>query len=138
MMAGALDGLSVAPQLLSHEGTFGVGYAVALFPVTGRDESRRFSAACEQAQRTRLEERPGQEDEWVRLARLSLETYVRTGRRLDSLPDALPRELTEQAAGAFVSLHMGGRLAGLYWYDWPNPGEFGLGNYPERRVRRHS
>lgn len=112
MMAGALDGLSVAPQLLSHEGTFGVGYAVALFPVTGRDESRRFSAACEQAQRTRLEERWAREDEWVRLARLSLETYVRTGRRLDSLPDALPRELTEQAAGAFVSLHMGGRLRG--------------------------
>lgn len=112
MMAGALDGLSVAPQLLSHEGTFGVGYAVALFPVTGRDESRRFSAACEQAQRTRLEERRAREDEWVRLARLSLETYVRTGRRLDSLPDALPRELTEQAAGAFVSLHMGGRLRG--------------------------
>lgn len=112
MMAGALDGLSVAPQLLSHEGTFGVGYAVALFPVTGRDESRRFFAACEQAQRTRLEERRAREDEWVRLARLSLETYVRTGRRLDSLPDALPRELTEQAAGAFVSLHMGGRLRG--------------------------
>ena len=112
MMAGALDGLSVAPQLLSHEGTFGVGYAVALFPVTGRDESRRFSAACEQAQRTRLEERRAREDEWVRLARLSLGTYVRTGRRLDSLPDALPRELTEQAAGAFVSLHMGGRLRG--------------------------
>lgn len=112
MMAGALDGLSVAPQLLSHEGTFGVGYAVALFPVTGRDESRRFSAACEQAQRTRLEERRAREDVWVRLARLSLETYVRTGRRLDSLPDALPRELTEQAAGAFVSLHMGGRLRG--------------------------
>ena len=112
MMAGALDGLSVAPQLLSHEGTFGVGYAVALFPVTGRDESRRFSAACEQAQRTRLEERRAREDEWVRLARLSLETYVRTGRRLDSLPDALPRELTEQAAGAVVSLHMGGRLRG--------------------------
>ena len=112
MMAGALDGLSVASQLLSHEGTFGVGYAVALFPVTGRDESRRFSAACEQAQRTRLEERRAREDEWVRLARLSLETYVRTGRRLDSLPDALPRELTEQAAGAFVSLHMGGRLRG--------------------------
>lgn len=112
MMAGALDGLSVAPQLLSHEGTFGVGYAVALFPVTGRDESRRFSAACEQAQRTRLEERRAREDEWVRLARLSLETYVRTGRRLDSLPDALPRELTKQAAGAFVSLHMGGRLRG--------------------------
>ena len=47
MMAGALDDLAVEPRLLSHEGTFGVGYAVALFPVTGKDENRRFAAACE-------------------------------------------------------------------------------------------
>ena len=42
MMAGALDGLAVSPRLLSHEGTFGVGYAVALFPVTGRDPRRCY------------------------------------------------------------------------------------------------
>lgn len=51
MMAGALDGLAVRPRLLSHEGTFGVGYGVALFPVIGRDDTRRYAAACEQANR---------------------------------------------------------------------------------------
>ena len=112
MMAGALDGLAVAPRLLSHEGTFGVGYAVALFSVTGRDESRRFAAACEQAQRDRLHQRRANEDPWVQLARLSLETSVRTGKRLDRLPDGLPQALTGQAAGAFVSLHINGRLRG--------------------------
>ena len=112
MMAGALDGLAVAPRLLSHEGTFGVGYAVALFPVTDRDDGRRFAAACEQALRTRLEERRAKEDPWVRLARLALETYVRTGRPLERLPEDLPPELTGQAAGTFVSLHMDGRLRG--------------------------
>lgn len=112
IMAGVLDGLAVAPRLLSHEGTFGVGYAVALFPVTGRDDSRRFASACAQAQHDRLEERRAGEDAWVRLARLSLETYIRTGSRLESLPDGLPDELTQRAAGAFVSLHIGGRLRG--------------------------
>lgn len=112
MMAGALDGLTVAARLLSHEGPFGVGYAVALFRVTGRNEARCFAEACEQAQRARLKERRDREDAWVRLARLSLETYVRTGQRLGSLPDDLPEELTGQAAGAFVSLHTGGRLRG--------------------------
>lgn len=112
IMAGALDGLAVAPQLLSHEGTFGVGYAVALFPVTGQDASRRFASACAQAQRDRLEKRRAGEDAWVRLARLSLETYVRTGSRLEHLPDGLPDELTRRAAGAFVSLHIGGQLRG--------------------------
>ena len=112
MMAGALDGQSVQPQLLSHEGPFGVGYAVALFPVTGRDQTRCFAAACEQAQRDRLAARRAGEDAWVRLARLSLETYIRTGSRLETLPDGLPDELTQRAAGAFVSLHLGGRLRG--------------------------
>ena len=112
MMAGALDGQTVQPQLLSHEGPFGVGYAVALFPVTGRDQTRCFAAACEQAQRDRLAARRAGEDAWVRLARLSLETYIRTGSRLETLPEGLPDELTQRAAGAFVSLHLGGRLRG--------------------------
>ena len=112
MMSGALDGLAVKPQLLSYEGTFGVGYAVALFQVTGKDTTRRFASACAQAQRTRLQERRDKEDPWAQLARLSLETYVRTGRQLERLPDNLPRELREQAAGAFVSLHIDGRLRG--------------------------
>ena len=112
MMAGALDGLAVTPHLLSHEGPFGVGYAVALFPVTGRDESRCFAAPYERARCARLKERRAREDPWVQLARLSLETYVHTGHCLDHLPDALPRELTGQAAGVFVSLHLWGRLRG--------------------------
>lgn len=112
MMAGALDGLAVAPQLLSHEGPFGVGYAVALFPVTGRDDSRCYAAPCAQIRRQQMEARRAGEDPWVRLARLSLETYVTTGSRLTRLPDGLPREMTGEAAGAFVSLHIHGQLRG--------------------------
>lgn len=112
MMSGALDGLAVEPRLLSHEGTFGVGYAVALFPVTGRDEGRRYAAAFQQVRQAQLEERRAKEDPWVKLARLSLETYVRTGDPLGRLPAGLPQELTSQAAGAFVSLHKDGRLRG--------------------------
>lgn len=112
MMAGALDGLAVEPHLLSHEGNFGVGYAVALFPVTGRDESRCFADACEMARNERLAKRRAGEDAWVCLARLALETYVRTGRMLDALPGGLPEQLVRQAAGAFVSLHKDGRLRG--------------------------
>ncbi len=112
IMAGALDGLAVAPELLSHEGTFGVGYGVAVFTVTGPDGSRRFAAQCEAAEQKRLAGRKAAEDPWVRLARLSLETYVRTGKRLDTLPEGLPAEMTARAAGAFVSLHARGQLRG--------------------------
>lgn len=112
VMAGALDGLAVEPQLLSHEGTFGVGYAIALFPVTGHDDSRCYEKDYLLAKNDRLATRKANEDPWVKLARRSLETYVKTGQRLISLPEDLPAEMTTQQAGAFVSLHKNGQLRG--------------------------
>ena len=112
IMAGALDGLAVDARLLSYEGATGVGYGVAVFAVTGPDETRRFAERCEEIERAQLAERKAAEDPWVRLARLSLETFVRTGRRLDTLPEGLPDEMTARSAGAFVSLHAHGQLRG--------------------------
>ncbi len=112
IMAGALDGLAVESKLLSYEGVTGVGYGVATFAVTGPDENRRFGERCAELERARLAEKKASEDPWVRLARLSLETFVKTGERLERLPDDLPAEMTEQAAGAFVSLHAHGQLRG--------------------------
>lgn len=112
VMAGALDGLAVEPQLLSHEGTFGVGYAIALFPVTGHDDSRCYEKDYLLAKNDRLATCKANEDPWVKLARRSLETYVKTGQRLISLPEDLPAEMTTQQAGAFVSLHKNGQLRG--------------------------
>ena len=112
IMAGALDGLAVSSTLLSYEGPFGVGYGVATFAVTGPDEGRRFGERCQKLERAWLAQRKAAEDSWVRLARLSLETFVKTGKGLDSLPDGLPGELTDRAAGAFVSLHVHGQLRG--------------------------
>lgn len=112
IMAGALDGLAVRAELLSHEGPFGVGYGVAAFTVTGEDETRRFGEQLQVLERQRLAAQKAKEDPWVRLARLSVETYVRTGRPLKALPEDLPRELLTQRAGAFASLHIGDRLRG--------------------------
>ena len=50
-------------------------------------------------------------DPYVRLARLSVETFVRTGRPA-ALPDDVPEELLHQRAGAFVTLHERGELRG--------------------------
>ncbi|MDO4544898.1 MAG: AmmeMemoRadiSam system protein A [Bacillota bacterium] len=112
VMAGALDGLAVSPELLSYEGTFGVGYGVAVFEVAGKDEGRCFADRYEALEQERLRETKEQEDPWVQLARLSLETYVGSGKRLKELPSDLPEELRQQAAGVFVSLHEHGQLRG--------------------------
>ena len=42
VMAGTLDGMALQPEMLSYEGPFGVGYCVAAFSVTGRDDRRKF------------------------------------------------------------------------------------------------
>lgn len=111
IMAGALDGKSVDARLLSYEGPFGVGYAVASFVVTGDDETRRFGAAYEDEQRSRVDALRAQEDAYVTLARASVEHFVRHGAPLPR-PDGLPEDMLVQRAGVFVSLHEHGRLRG--------------------------
>ncbi len=111
MMAGALDRRKVESEQLSYEGPFGVGYGVASFIVGERDESRAFGDLFEKAQKDRLAARKAAEDEYVRLARMSLETFVKTGKRAD-VPKNLPPELSEARAGAFVSLKKDGMLRG--------------------------
>jgi len=111
VMAGALDGQSATHELLSYEGPFGVGYGVAYFEVTGEDAGRNFGKQFETEELGRLAARKSKEDGYVRLARLSLETYIKTGKRV-SLSDSLPDEMRSARAGVFVSLKKCGRLRG--------------------------
>ncbi|MBP7223250.1 MAG: AmmeMemoRadiSam system protein B, partial [Sedimentibacter sp.] len=76
IMAGATDGKKVSPELLSYEGPFGVGYAVAAFKVLGDDEGRRFEEIYLNSEMERIESLKREEDEYVRLARQTLESYV--------------------------------------------------------------
>lgn len=85
ILAGAFRNRKLDSRVLSHEGPFGVGYAAASF----------------------LPE----EDACVRLARYSLETLIRDGKRA-ALPQWAPQELLTKQAGAFVSLKIKGALRG--------------------------
>lgn len=111
IMAGAFDGRAVRAERLSHEGPFGVGYGVCTFEEGARDDSRRFLKNYAEKEKQRLAAIKSAEDEYVRLARASVEHYVRTGRRLE-MPEGLPDDMTRRRAGVFVSLHEDGRLRG--------------------------
>ncbi len=111
IMAGALDEKAVTHELLSYEGPFGVGYGVAAFDVTRDDETRRFGEQYEREVQANMAKTKAEEDPWVQLARLSLETYITTGRRA-KLPGDLSEALTNNRAGVFVSLKKHGRLRG--------------------------
>ena len=119
MMAGALDGLSVETKRLSHEGTFGVGYGVCTYKVNGKNPEREFLRIRQTRELAALEEKKSKEDPYVRLARFTVEQYIRERKRIripqdlpESLRKSLPMEMMQAEAGVFVSLHKEGRLRG--------------------------
>lgn len=87
MMFGALDGMKLIPEIYSYEGPFGVGYLIA----------RVGTEACE--------------SDYVRLARETLETYIREGNKIN-VPPWVPGEFRMKRAGVFVSLKKDGMLRG--------------------------
>jgi len=111
IMAGALSGKSLKSELLSYEGTFGVGYGVCALTITGEEETRHFDKIFEEKQREYARERQKTEDAYVHLARVSLETYIRTGKHA-KLPENLSEDLRRNKAGVFVSLKKHGSLRG--------------------------
>ena len=113
IMAGAFDGLDVKPEVLSHQDVTGVGYGIAIFEPGGKNESRCFLKAM--ADRIKATE----STPYVKLARATIEQFVKTGKRLKfpadlpaGLAEALPEEATKERAGAFVSVHKNGMLRG--------------------------
>jgi len=111
IMSGAFDGKSIKSELLSYEGPFGVGYAVAAYSIIGSDQYRNIDRIFEKIEAARLEKVKLEEDIYVRLARQSLEYYVKNGKRL-TIPNDLPNKITQQKAGVFVSIKMNRRLRG--------------------------
>ena len=110
-MSGALDSVAVSSSLLSYEGPFGVGYAVCSYEIIGPDESRNFGEQLNNKIEKRVYKIRGTEDEFVRLARHTLETYIRTGKRIQ-VPPGLSPALMHHRAGVFVSIKKDGRLRG--------------------------
>lgn len=97
IMAGALEGVETEGKLLSYEGPFGVGYAVASFiPKTKRDP-------------------------YVRLAQYAAENFVKSGKRV-LLPDWVPTEMKQRRAGVFVSIKKNGQLRGCIGTIGPTTG----------------
>lgn len=111
IMAGALDQMRVKARRLSYEGTFGVGYGICLYEIEGWDPQRDFLSQYEKKGKEAAQERRQLEDDYVRLARRTIETYVKTGKKI-SVPNGLPAEMYEKRAGVFVSLKKEGQLRG--------------------------
>ena len=111
ILAGCFDRLNVDAKLLSYEGPFGVGYAVASFLPTEKNDSRNFLEQYVEHALGESEKRRSLEDDHQALARQSLEHIIQTGKELP-VPNGLSDELMKERAGVFVSIHKNGNLRG--------------------------
>ena len=92
ILAGILDDKSFSSSLLSYEGPFGVGYAVATFEVISKNLKMT-------------------DDEYVKLAKASVEFYVHHGKKM-RMPIDIPTDLLLNKGGVFVSIKEKGNLRG--------------------------
>ena len=116
IMAGTLDGCDVEIEELSHEGTFGVGYGVCTYRVKGNDcKEREFLRIWDEKRDKELAEKRKNEDPYVMLARDTIESYIKDGKKpslISGKYDDIPDEMRKRKAGVFVSIHKEGRLRG--------------------------
>lgn len=111
IMAGAFDGIAVKTNSLSHQDITGVGYGICTFYPSGPDNSRKFLQTYKEKIERECRERAEKSDEFVKLARASVESWVLNHKKLP-VPAGLPEEMLTRKAGIFVSIHEHGALRG--------------------------
>lgn len=120
IMAGAFDGVKISSEVYSHQDVTGVGYGIASFhPIKDGEpepsEDRRFLKILAE----KIDKEKAVADPYARLAMFCVENYVKFRRKVnipkdlpDQLREALPAEIFNRRAGAFVSIHKCGDLRG--------------------------
>ena len=111
IMAGAFDGVQVKATVLSHQDVTGVGYGICTFYPKGEDAGRHFRKEYQEKMERECLEKAEKSDAYVKLARASLEAWIRRRERI-TVPAGLPEEMLSRRAGVFVSLHRNGKLRG--------------------------
>ena len=111
IMAGALDGMMVEARQLCHQDVTGVGYGICTFHPAGESPERKFLDRYRENQEKRLRAIREKEDPYVRLARMTVESYTREGKKPE-VPGWVTEEMRNRRAGVFVSIHKEGKLRG--------------------------
>lgn len=119
IMLGAMNGYNIKGELLSYEGTFGVGYGVMKFLLV-RSNTDMLNELIEDKKK-RYTQKTIQANPYVRLARESLTNYLIHGDYIE-IPSYITDEMKSQKRGVFVSLKAEGRLRGCIGTVFPTTG----------------
>lgn len=105
IMAGSLDAYKINTEILSYEGPFGVGYGTAIINPIGENNINTLKE-IEKQLKEKMEKIRKEESAYVKLARKSLEYFIKNGRELE-----VEKESNIKKA-VFVTLKKDGVLRG--------------------------
>lgn len=133
---GYFDGLEYESKVISYEGPYGVGYLTGFLeidkgPVCNHEKDQRgevkggsklsYIETIQEIINNRYNQRIAKEDDYIKLARKTIEHYVRTSKKFDineaikhgtKFSEGFLTEAGHMKAGAFVSLHKDDKLRG--------------------------
>lgn len=114
---GTMDGYYYNSKVYSYEGPFGVGYLTGYLSKTNESTTSLLNIICDNKNKEYLK-RIKNEDEYITLARKSIEYFIKTGKRLslDQVKSQFSRGFIDRCmshkSGAFVSIHKFKKLRG--------------------------
>ncbi len=111
IMAGTYDGMNVEATYLSHEDVTGVGYGIIKFTPKEENKERNFLEDYFNKLEKELTIKKQKEDQYIKLARQAIEEYITNGNTIE-IPSNIEKELINNKAGLFVSIHKFGSLRG--------------------------
>lgn len=117
ILLGTMDRYKIRGELLSYEAPFGIGYGVMRFDTSEGDREDLLQKISE-IRKESLKKIRDNEDEYVRLARETLEHYVKTD-NLINIPPYVTKEMLKEERGVFVSLKKDGELRGCIGTIFP-------------------
>ena len=109
ILLGAMEGKEIKGELLSYEGTFGVGYGVMKIKRQEQNKSNLDSLIKHKDEK--FKKKLNSNNPYVKLARENLNHYFSHGKEITEVSN-LPKELLNERHGVFVSLKKFGYLRG--------------------------
>ncbi|CUU46569.1 AmmeMemoRadiSam system protein A [Clostridium beijerinckii] len=122
ILLGAMEGKEIKGELLSYQGTFGVGYGV--MKLSRQQQDRDYLDELTKYKEEQLKTKLNESNAYVKLARENLNHYFSHGKSIEDISD-LPKELLNERHGVFVSLKKFGNLRGCIGTIAPTTGSVG-------------
>ena len=122
ILLGAMEGKEIKGELLSYQGTFGVGYGV--MKLSRQQQDRDYLDELTKYKEEQLKTKLNESNAYVKLARENLNHYFSHGKSIEDISN-LPKELLNERHGVFVSLKKFGNLRGCIGTIAPTTGSVG-------------